>query len=359
MSAEIDPKLLEKLSLQIYPECLDFSKVISILNDDFTFNGNDLYSLKEISKLFASKDLLFNYLTHLSKQKNPIISVNEDLSKCQIIISDKMIYYQFVNIPIDYNNERVKMLLGINEGDYSRLYKSSIFWVLISENDEFNNKLENVLKDILVDKEGKKLKYNITSAQMIKKMAKKQIEKRLYNQETENLKNNEKNKIKENNFNKNKKSDDSMSWRKKSDLSNEQDNLGYGYQKNSGNKRRQRFKSDPYEYHGYQGNEFYNSKKNNNNNNNNINNDYYEKDIDELRVQLDGVKYPIIIKEKYSDKEILDYLAMIKKDIKFDEKNFTRIIDDIIDKDKIKILELENKKEYEIPKNNHLLNFKK
>ena len=50
---------------------------------------------------------------------------------------------------------------------------------------------------------------------------------------------------------------------------------------------------------------------------------------------------------------------MIKKDIKFDEKNFTRIIDDIIDKDKIKILELENKKEYEIPKNNPLLNFKK
>ena len=76
-------------------------------------------------------------------------------------------------------------------------------------------------------------------------------------------------------------------------------------------------------------------------------------------MQLDGVKYPIIIKEKYSDKEILDYLAMIKKDIKFDEKNFTRIIDDIIDKDKIKNLELENKKEYEIPKNNPLLNFKK
>ena len=349
MSDEIDVKLKEKLSLFLYPECLDFSKVISILNEDFSFSGNDLYFLKEISKLFSSKELLFKYLLHLSKQKNPIISVNEDFSKCQLIINDNMVYYQFVNIPTEYNSERVKLLLGINEEDYSRLYKSSIFWVLISEKEEFNKKFENVLKDILVDKEGKKLKYNITSAFMIKKMAKKQIDKRIYNQETESLKNNEKNNIKNNDFNKSKKSDDSMSWRKKSDLSNDQDNLGYGYSKNYGNKRRQRFKSDPYEY---QGNEFYNSKKNY------INNDY-QKDIEDLKVQLDDVKYPIFIKEKYTNKEILDYLAQIKSEIKFDEKNFSRIIDDIIDKEKMKNLELENKKEYEIPKNNPLLNFKK
>ena len=349
MSDEIDAKLKEKLSLFLYPECLDFSKVISILNEDFSFSGNDLYLLKEISKLFSNKELLFKYLIYLSKQKNPIITVNEDFSKCQLIINDNMVYYQFVNIPTEYNSERVKLLLGINEEDYSRLYKSSIFWVLISEKEEFNKKFENVLKEILVDKEGKKLKYNITSAFMIKKMAKKQIDKRIYNQETENLKNNEKNNIKNNDFNRSKKSDDSMSWRKKSDLSNDQDNLGYGYKNNYGNKRRQRFKSDPYEY---QGNDFYNSKKNN------INNDY-QKDVEDLRVQLDDVKYPIFIKEKYSNKEILDYLAQIKSQIKFEEKNFTRIIDDIIDKEKMKNLELENKKEYEIPKNNPLLNFKK
>ena len=250
MSDEIDAKLKEKLSLFLYPECLDFSKVISILNEDFSFSGNDLYLLKEISKLFSNKELLFKYLIYLSKQKNPIITVNEDFSKCQLIINDNMVYYQFVNIPTEFNSERVKLLLGINEEDYSRLYKSSIFWVLISEKEDFNKKFENVLKEILVDKEGKKLKYNITSAFMIKKMAKKQIDKRIYNQETENLKNNEKNNIKNNDFNRSKKSDDSMSWRKKSDLSNDQDNLGYGYKNNYGNKRRQRFKSDPYEYQG-------------------------------------------------------------------------------------------------------------
>lgn len=186
---------------------------------------------------------------------------------------------------------------------------------------------------------------------MIKKMVKKEIDKRLYKQETENLKNNiGKTNEKNEEFNRSKKSDDSMSWRKKSD-NNEQDELGYGYNNNYGKKRRQRFKSDPNEYKGND-NYYYNNKKYNKNND-------YQKDVEELRVQLDEVKYPIFIKEKYSNKDMLDYLAKIKKDIKFNEKNFVNIIDDIICKDNMKNLELENKKEYEVPKNNPLLNFKK
>jgi hypothetical protein len=353
MSTEIDPKKLEKLSLMLYPEGLEqFSKIISILNEDFSFKGEDLFSLKEISKLFETKEILFSYLLYLSKLNNPIINVNEDYSKCQINISDKLVYYQFINIPPEYNIERVKLLLDIKDDDYLRLYRSSIFWVLISDKDDFNQKLEKALKDITVDKEEKKLKYNITSSYMIKKMVKKEIDKRLYKQETENLKNNiGKNNEKNEEFNRSKKSDDSMSWRKKSD-NNEQDELGYGYNKNYGNKRRQRFKSDPNEYKEKDNNYYYNNKKYNKNND-------YQKDVEELRVQLDEVKYPIFIKEKYSNKDILDYLAKIKNDIKFNEKNFVNIIDDIICKDNMKNLELENKKEYEVPKNNPLLNFKK
>ena len=352
MSTEIDPKKLEKLSLMLYPEGLEqFSKMISILNEDFSFKGEDLYSLKEISKLFETKEILYSYLLHLSKLDNPVINVNEDYSKCQINISDKLVYYQFINIPPEYNIERVKLLLDIKDDDYLRLYKSSIFWVLISDKDDFNQKLEKSLKDITVDKEEKKLKYNITSSYMIKKMVKKEIDKRLYKQETENLKNNiGKTNEKNEEFNRSKKSDDSMSWRKKSD-NNEQDELGYGYNNNYGKKRRQRFKSDPNEYKGND-NYYYNNKKYNKNND-------YQKDVEELRVQLDEVKYPIFIKEKYSNKDMLDYLAKIKKDIKFNEKNFVNIIDDIICKDNMKNLELENKKEYEVPKNNPLLNFKK
>jgi hypothetical protein len=353
---EIDQKILDKLSLMLYPESLEqMNKVISILNEDFTFKIEDLFSLKEVSKLFSSKEMLNKYLTHLSKMKNPIISINDDLTNCQLLISDKLVYYQFINIPPEYNDERVKLLLDLKDDDFIRLYKSSIFWVLISDKEEFNNKFEKVLNSTKVDKDEKKLKYNITSAYMIKKMAKKSIEKRIYNQETENLKKkSEKTEKKEES--KSKKSDDSMSWRKKSDVSNEQDELGYGYgygydKYNKGYKnKRQRFKSDPNEY---QSNDYYYNNKKYYYNKNDQNN------VEELRSELDEVKYPIFIKEKYTNKDMLDYLAKIKKDICFDEKNFVNIIDDIIDKNKMKNLELENKKEYEVPKNNPLLNFKK
>ena len=358
MSAIIDPKLLNKLSLMLYPENLEqMSKVISILNEDFSFKGEDLFALKEISKLFSTKELLYSYLTHLSKMPNPIISINEDFSKCQIIISDKLIYYQFINIPPEYNDERVKLLLSLNDDDFLRLYKSSIFWVLISDKEEFNEKFEKMLGSITVDKDEKKLKFNITSAYMIKKMAKKAIEKRIYSQETANLKSNEKKTEKTEEINKiSKKSDDSMSWRKKSDdnSNNDQDELGYGYggygyNKNYKNKKRQRFKSDPNEYKS--NDYYYNNKKNYYNK--------YDNEVEELRNQLDEVKYPIFIKEKYTNKEMLDFLAKIKSNINFNEKNFVNIVDDIIDKEKMKNLELENKKEYEVPKNNPLLNFKK
>ena len=56
---------------------------------------------------------------------------------------------------------------------------------------------------------------------------------------------------------------------------------------------------------------------------------------------------------------MLDYLSKIKNSISFNEKNFVNIIEDIIDKDKIRNLELESKNEYKVPKNNPLLNFKK
>ena len=356
MSSEIDKKLLGKLSLLLYPESLDqISKVITILNEDFTFKGEDLFSLKEISKLFSSKEILYSYLTYLSKLPDPIISINEDFSKCQLIINDKLVYYQFINIPPEYNDERVKIFLDLKDEDIKRLYKSSIFWVLISEKEEFNQKFEKFLEGVTVDKENKKLKYNITSAFMIKKMAKKSIEKRIYNQETENLKSNEKKSDKKEEINKIKKSDDSMSWRKKSDEQDEDYGYGYGYGYGGYNKKnknkRQRFKSDPNEYQS--NNDYYNNNKR-----------YYkdknqQNDVEELRVQLDDVKYPIFIKEKYSNKEMLDYLSKIKNNITFNEKNFVNFIDDIIDKEKMKNLELENKKEYEVPKNNPLLNFKK
>ena len=344
--ASIDPKKLEKLCLLLYPENLEqYSKVITILNEDFSFDAKELFSLKEITKIFDTKDALCLYLTHLSKQEKPIISINEDFTKCTLLIDENSMFYQFINLPPDFNETSVKESLGIKDSDYLRLYKFSLFWVMVTNNTEFITNFEKTKFEIVIDE--KKLKCNVTSAAMLKNVIKAIIEKRNYNKETEALKNSlgagNNSQKKES-----KKSDDSMSWRKKSD--NDDNEIGYGYKKNSNNefygvKRRQRFGSDP--VGGPGNNRFYNDNKNVNN------------EVEELKIQLNDVKYPIFIKEKYNNREILGYFAKIKNEIKYDDKIFTNFIDDVIDKDKMKVIELESKKEFEVPKNNPLLNFKK
>jgi hypothetical protein len=66
-----------------------------------------------------------------------------------------------------------------------------------------------------------------------------------------------------------------------------------------------------------------------------------------------------MIKYKYSNKEILDYLGKIENSISFDKNNFVNIVDDIMDS-KMKNLEIKEREKFDkiIPKNNPLLTFK-
>ena len=66
-----------------------------------------------------------------------------------------------------------------------------------------------------------------------------------------------------------------------------------------------------------------------------------------------------MIKYKYSNKEILDYLGQIENSISFDKNNFVNIVDDIMDI-KMKNLEINKRENLDkiIPKNNPLLSFK-
>ncbi len=66
-----------------------------------------------------------------------------------------------------------------------------------------------------------------------------------------------------------------------------------------------------------------------------------------------------MIKYKYSNKEIVDYLKKIEEEIIYDKNNFKNIIEDIVD-NKMKKLEIIEREKFDnvIPKNNPLLSFK-
>ena len=334
----------EKLCQLLYPENLEqFSKVTTILNEDFSFKLSELYSLKEIQKIFSSKEELCTYLNSLSKMENPIISFDNEKEEGKIIFDKYLMLYSFVNIPSNFNEKDVKDFLQLKEGDYIRLYKQSLFWIIVSQKQEFNEKFEKYFKTLKVEDE-KNLKCNISSGPMLKNAILKIIQKHLYSKETNGLsfKSEKKENIKE---------DDSMSWRKKTDVSDisSGSNLGYGISSN-GHKRRQRFKSDPNEWGRRKGsNDYWGREKKNE----------PKKEKEEIQIQLDQIKYSLMIKYKYSNKEILDYLEKIENSISFDKNNFVNIVDDIMDS-KMKNLEIKEREKFDkiIPKNNPLLTFK-
>lgn len=130
-----------------------------------------------------------------------------------------------------------------------------------------------------------------------------------------------------------------MSWRKKSDVNDFSYGTGkdYSYKKN----RRQRFKSD-------------------NNDFNYRNNIYRAKnEVEEIQIQLDNVKYPLIIKNKYSNKEMVDFYMKVKDSIKYDKSNFKHEIEDIMSDKQAKTLIIAERDNLSnvMPKNNPLLNF--
>ena len=325
----------------LYPESLEqFSNVTKILSEDYEFKVESLLNLKEVQKIVMTKEELVSLLTTLTAPPEKIISLSEDKEKGKIIVDDKLMLYSFINLPHQFNQENVKTFLQLKDGEYSRLYKQSLFWIVASENETFNANFEKFYKTLLVE-DSKPLKCNITSARMLKNAISKMIQHYSYLKETGELKASNPSSRKQS-FQQNTTNDNSeMSWRKKSDVSD----LSYGNSGNNNNgyhKRRQRFKSDPNEFKPYKG--FYKQKN----------------EVEEIQIQLDNVKYPLMIKNKYSNKDIVDYYLSIKDSIKFEQGNFKNDIGEIINKDKMKSLAVMERDNLDkvLPKNNPLLNFK-
>jgi len=84
-----------------------------------------------------------------------------------------------------------------------------------------------------------------------------------------------------------------------------------------------------------------------------------KKKKEEIQINLDQIKYSLMIKYKYSNKEIVDYLKKIEEEIIYDKNNFKNIIEDVVD-NKMKKLEIIEREKFDnvIPKNNPLLSFK-
>jgi hypothetical protein len=200
----------------LYPEGLEVSKVCSILTDELHFKVDDLYSLKEISKSVSSKENLVEILNTLASEG--LLKINEK-GEGQILLSDEFTVFNFINVPNKVSREELLKALELQDSEVKRLYKQSLYWVLVSENPETNAKLEKLLKNFkLGDVE---IKHDQTSSKMIRKQIIKKIHHLNYMKETDELKasspnGNRKDSVREKLGS---NASEHFSWRKKSDMS--------------------------------------------------------------------------------------------------------------------------------------------
>ena len=288
-----------------------------------TIKISDLLNQKEISKYITSKDKLIS----LIKKFCEFFKISEDQETIEYTLPENMTVFNILNIPLNMNKEDVIKNIELINLQYSRLYKRGFYWVLCTADKETVICLQNSLRDLYLEES--KVKYDLNNKNQILRNMKEQIEKNLYQKDTKNLGIIGNNKSK-NNFNKGKISDSdsgAFSWRKGSnDIKssfdvNDKQQQQQGHKK-SGNyynnnykggyqKKRNRYNSDVsgqnYYNNYYENNNYYN---NNHYHKNSMNNNE-KKDIE---IDISNLKYPIVIKNKYSFNDIKSFYQKICKD---------------------------------------------
>jgi len=369
----------------IAPENFDNSRISSITNEQLIIKLSDLLNQKEISKYITSKDKLISII----KAYCEFFKISEDQETVEYVLPDNMVVFNILNIPLNMTKEDVIKNIELINLQFNRLYKRGFYWVLSTVDKETVICMQNSLRDL--NFEESKVKYDLINKNQILRNMKEQVEKNMYQKDTKNLgiSGNIKNK---NSFPRGKMSDtdnDAFSWRKGSsdikssfDVNDKQNYKRNNYYNNNNyrggyQKKRNRYNSDVAEqnYHNnyYENNNNYYHKNSMSNNNNYKNNN--NKDIE---IDVSNLKYPIIIKNKYSFNDIKsfyqkfcndklsikapEFLSTICSDIILNSKKDLVSLDDLIESSKLLEKEKDQQKinlNMKIPKINPLSNIGK
>lgn len=189
------------------------------MNEDLTFKIDDFYNLKEMQRIVSSKEELVEHLCQFPE----FLKVDTNAGICKFEISEKLIVYNFINVQNKVTKEQLITLLGIEEKDAFRFYKQSLYWTLVVDNEEIANKIDETIKTVKFE-DDKPLRYEKTNGKTIIKQILKKIQCHHYAKDTNELKGSNNTDfgkgIRKDSHNKStNQNSDNFSWRKKSDLS--------------------------------------------------------------------------------------------------------------------------------------------
>ena len=207
-----------------------------------------------------------------------------------------MSVFSILNIPPKMKKEEVFQNLELINLQYNRLYKRGFYWVISTLEKETVICIQNSLRTLSFD--DMKCKYDLKHSNQIWKIIKEQIDKITYQKEAKYLGIGSKNNNINNNRHKSSNDNsDALSWRKGSGEGSSFDYNEKHYKKDyyhNNNKyyKRNRFNSDNAVSYKQKENNEYKPQLNQNQN---------------IEIDISNLKYPVIIKNKYSFKDIEKY----------------------------------------------------
>lgn len=303
---------------------------------------DDLLKQKEISKYITEKPKIIS----LIKSHLEFLKLSENNETFQYVLPEGMSVFSILNIPPKMKKDEVKKCLELVNLQYNRLYKSGFYWIMCTDDKETSICVQNSLKDLSFD--DIKVKYDLKNKSQIFKMMKEQLDTALYRKEAKGLgvAGNNNNNHNKSNVNRKKSSEDNadaFSWRKGSGegkISNDFSNISDGnryYKGNNNNyynkNKRNRFNSDnagtkyPYQKE-------YN--KNNNKLSKETSNNNYINNNKDIEIDMNNVKYPLIITYKYSIQDMKNYCQkLLDSNLLENKPNFNIVNEDLIG-DKLK-----------------------
>lgn len=202
---------------------MEVSKVLLILNEDFSFKIEDLINLKEIQKISPEKVSILNSLKEMK-----LIQISDDFKIGKILIGETASVINLINLPNKVSKESLLKILKIKENSIQRLYKQSLYWTIVCDDNLTNKLIDETLRNVKFE-DNSMLKYEFTQMKEIQQKLMKKINHSNYLKEADSLKasgnsglgqyGNDTRKDSKNWKNSVSSSNEAFSWRKKSDYS--------------------------------------------------------------------------------------------------------------------------------------------
>ena len=302
----------------IAPENFENSTISTITNEQLSIKISDLLNQPEISKYITNKEELISLIQKYCE----FFSLTEDKESVKYILPEGMTVFSILNIPPKYNKEEVKNDIELINLQYNRLYKNGFYWILSTTDKETIICVQNSLRELIFDEV--RIKFIHHNKNQILKNMKDKLDKNSYQKDTKFLGIND-------GYGKNKyyKGEDNFAWRKGSGWNKSSFDYGdkYYYKKGGYYKyKRNRYNSgdDWKKYKNYQ----YQN--------------YYNKNNQEIEIDISNLKYDLNIKNKYTFGEIKNYLQKYIEKSNMQKPQFqNEDVIDIISKSKKEIVALD------------------